>query len=308
MQLNRLVVVMFADLLEATVLNNTRYEKNPDRCLVYHIFDDNRVPLTQEQIAVEWAASGKGEETHALRVRKSPVRICAGGDSWINILIEVSRFLGYNKTFFDILEGYYQTVSTAWPGHTVDRIVEEKPFRIYIDTGRFDYFIFSGGGSEFLGGSALAKLLKEKHALSGQNQPEQLLDLDRLEATMERLKEGYLEIAEYVRSNSPQTQLLVHGYDYPVADAAGPWFGKPFLKRNYDFETDRELIAGVLTYLVDRFYAVLDEVEQQCSNVVVVDIRKMVRGRWTDELHPDLEASKDIAAFYRNVIDGFPTV
>jgi hypothetical protein len=308
MQLNRLVIVMFADLLEATVLNNTRYEKNPKRCLDYHIFDHNRVPLTQEQIAVEWAASGKGEETQSLRVRKSPIRICAGGDSWINILIEVSRFLGYNKTFFDILEGYYQTVSTAWPGHTVDRIVKEKPFKIYIDGGRFDYFIFSGGGSEFLGGSALTRLLKAKETCAEQVHPEQLLDTDRLEATMERLKDGYLEIAEYVRSKCPLTQVLVHGYDYPVAHAAGPWFGKPFLKRNYDFETDREMIAGVLKYLVDRFYAVLDEVELQSPNVVVVDIRNMVRGRWTDELHPDLEASKDIAAFYRNVIDGFPTV
>ena len=299
---------MYADILEATVLNNTRYEKDPNRCLSYHVLDDNRVPLTQEQVAVEWSASGKGEDTHPIRIRQSPIRVCAGGDSWINIVIEVSRYLGYNKTFFDILEGYYQTASSAWPGHSFDEVVEKKPFRVHIDTGVYDYFVFSGGGNELLGGAALTKLLKDRSAGLGSDRPEDFLQMDRLEAILGRLKNGYAEIAEYILTQAPRTQLLVHGYDYPVAHSNGPWFGRPFVKRNFRFEADKDLIAEILAYLVDRFYGVLQELDDEHVNVSLVDIRNVVRGRWTDEFHPDLEASKDIAGYYRNVIDGFPIV
>lgn len=297
---------MYADILEATVLNNTRYEKDPNRCLTYRLFDDNRVPLTQEQVAVEWSASGKGEDPHPIRVRRSPLRVCAGGDSWINIVIEVSRYLGYNKTFFDILEGYYQTATSAWPGHSFDEMIEQKPFRVHVDTGMYDYFVFSGGGNEVLGGCALTKLLKDRSAALGSVRPEDFLHMDRLETVLDKLKSGYADIAEYVLTQAPRTQLLTHGYDYPVAHSDGPWFGRPFVKRNYQIEADRDLIRSILAYLIDRFYAFLQEIDDEYPNVTVVDIRNVVRGRWTDEFHPDLEASKDIAGYYRNVIDGYP--
>ncbi|MET1414188.1 hypothetical protein ABVF61_18080 [Roseibium sp. HPY-6] len=299
---------MYADILEATVLNNTRYEKDPNRCLAYHVLDDTRAPLSQEQVAVEWSASGKGDDAHPIRVRRSPLRVCAGGDSWINVVIEVSRYLGYNKTFFDILEGYYQTASSAWPGHSFDDMINEKPFRVHVDTGVYDYLVFSGGGNEVLGGVALTKLLKDRSATLGSDEPEDFLQMDRLEAILDKLKDGYVEIAEYLRKRAPRTQLLVHGYDYPVAHSDGPWFGRPFVKRNFRFEADKERITAILHYLVDRFYGFLQEVDDQYPNVTLVDIRNVVRGRWTDEFHPDLDASKDIAGFYRNVIDGYPIV
>jgi len=299
---------MYDQILEATVLNNTRFEKDPRKCLVYHILDDARVPLTPEQVAVEWSAIGKGEEALPLRTRRSPTRICAGGDAWINVLIEVSRFLGYNKTFFDVLEGHYFTASTAWPGVTFDHLVASKPFRFHVDTGTFDYFVFSGGGSEIFGCGVLQKLLKDRDAGHGSGRPEDYLVADRFEAVMKKLKDGYVEVAEYVRDKSPETQVLVHGYDYPVARADGPWVGRPFLRRGFDMGADKDLIAAILEHLIDRFYDMLEEVAEKQPNVMVIDIRNVVRGRWTDELHPELEASKDIAALYRNVIDGYPSM
>lgn len=299
---------MYADILEATVLNNTRYEKDPNRCLAYHVLDDTRAPLSQEQVAAEWSASGKGEDTHPIRISRSPLRVCACGDSWINVVIEVSRYLGYNRTFFDILEGYYETASSAWPGHSFDDVVAEKPFRVHVDRGAYDYLVFSGGGDEVLGGCALTRLLKDRSAGFGSDDPEDFLQMEKLVEILEGLKSGYVEIARYLNANAPRTQLLVHGYDYPVAHSDGPWFGRPFIKRNFRFEADRDLIHAILAYLVDRFYGFLQEVDDAHPNVTVVDIRNVVRGRWTDEFHPDLDASKDIAGFYRNMIDGYPIV
>ncbi|PVB59863.1 hypothetical protein [Labrenzia sp. 011] len=299
---------MYAEVLEATVLNNTRFEKDPNKCLVYHILDDNRTPLTPEQVAVEWSAIGKGDDALPYGSCRSPVSICAGGDAWVNVLIEVSRFLGYNKTFFDVLEGYYETASTAWPSITFDEVVKRKPFRLHVDSGRFDYFVFSGGGNEILGCGVLQKLLKDRGAGNGSRKPEDYLMPDRLDAILSKLKDGYLDIAQYVQNTSPGTQMLVHGYDYPVARADGPWLGRPFVRRSFDMGADRELIADILAHIIDRFYEVLEEISEKHANVTVVDIRNTVRGRWTDEMHPELEASKDIAAFYRNVIDGYPAV
>ena len=96
--------------------------------------------------------------------------------------------------------------------------------------------------------------------------------------------------------------MLVHGYDYPVPRAGEPWLGKPFADKGYDLAGDAALISGIIALLVDSFYAMLNGVAANEGHVTVVDLRGVVAGRWNDELHPEAEASRDLANKYVEII------
>lgn len=292
----------------STALSNSRFEKDPDICLVYKLFGLNGAELTKHDTACEVPSAQTSKELLKKFAQPSGIKICADGDSWINILIEISHLFGYQKTFFDVLEGHYKSASTAWPGDTFDQMLQEKTFKVHIDSGIFDYFIFSGGGNDILGGGALKKLLKRKSEGGGSSDPERYLSLDGVDSALQKLRSGYLEIAQYVKVRSPKTQMLVHGYDYPVARANGPWLGKPFIQHQFDLQQDSALIARIFKHLVDGFYGMLDDIAQSNSNVTVINLRNAVKGRWTDELHPTREASEDIASIYRGVMKAPPIV
>lgn len=299
---------MKQDILGSTVLSNKRFEKDPDTCLVYKVFGLDGGALKKEEIFGKLPSAAKRQEALKTLAGTAGLKICADGDSWINILFEISQAFGYEKTFFDVLEGHYYSASTAWPGDTFDQMLLEKTFDVHIDSGIFDFFIFSGGGNDMLGGGALGKLLIDKADGAGSSDPEQYLKLDKVASAQKKLRSGYLEIAQIVKVRSPSTTMLVHGYDYPEARADGPWLGKPFVQKNFDLHQDRVLIARILKYLVDRIYGMLGDVAHKSSNVTVVDVRNVVKGRWADELHPKREASEDIAVVYRRVMEGAPIV
>lgn len=298
---------MRKDTISESMLAGRRFEKDPDVCLVYHLLRADGTRIQKGDLADEFAALTQGS-TSFKEAFSNDIKICADGDSWINILIEVSKWFGYHKTFYDVLEDYYDSSSTAWPGDTFEQILHEKSFKVHIDSGVNDFFIFSGGGNDVLGGGDLKELLKPKNEGDGSSNPSHYVRLAKVQAALDRLKIGYLEIAEYVRVRSPRTTMLIHGYDYPDAQEGGPWLGKPFERRQFVFSTDKRLIDSILVYLVDRFYSMLGEVEQEASNVTLMNLRNVVRGRWSDELHPKKEASEDIAGIYRALIDGSRTV
>lgn len=276
--------------------------KNPDICLVYDLVGRHGVPLTRDDLQANEKSAGIELQLEAL-ANEDGIKICADGDSWIEILIEFSHLFGYHRTFFDVLEERYRTATTAWPGDTFEKMLQEKTYTQHIDSGIFDFFIFSGGGNDVLGGGALTGLLKSKNDGGGSSDPADYLKLDRIDDALKKLRSGYMDIAQYVKVKSPKTVMLVHGYDYPLAQPDGPWLGSPFQKRNFDITHDKALINSILAYLVDRFYSLLEDVARANSNVILVDIRGVVNGRWADELHPKREASRDIADIYQEIME-----
>ncbi|MBG6211052.1 hypothetical protein IWQ49_005735 [Labrenzia sp. EL_126] len=294
---------MQKDTISESMLAGRRFEKDPDVCLIYHLLRADGTRIQRDDLADKFAILTHGNDA-SQEAFTNDIKICADGDSWINILIEVSKWFGYHKTFYDVLENYYNSSSTAWPGDTFEKILYEKSFKVHIDSGVNDFFIFSGGGNDVLGGGALKELLKPKNEGGGSSDPSRYLQLAKVQATLNKLKTGYLEIAEYVRIKSPRTVMLIHGYDYPDAQEGGQWLGKPFEQHQFVFSTDKPLIDSILVNLVDRFYSMLGELERETSNVTLMNLRNVVRGRWSDELHPKREASEDIANVYRALIDG----
>ncbi|KSV61291.1 hypothetical protein N182_37990 [Sinorhizobium sp. GL2] len=215
----------------------------------------------------------------------------------MNILYEISRYFGYQQTFFDIIEKKYYARSVAWPGHTFEQMLLERDYRSLVGSGTFDFFIFSGGGNDLLGGGALTQFLRHRGDVSGAD-PKKYLRMDLVTGVLRRVEDGYQAIAEDVRvlSRPKNTRMLVHGYDVPTPRRDGVWLGGPFTRRGFDLTKDKHLINDILTYLVNQLYEVLHRVAKKKKNVTVVDLRGCVAGRWNDELHPKKAASIDIAA------------
>ncbi|MBB4232617.1 hypothetical protein [Rhizobium mongolense] len=271
-------------------------EKDPAICLVYHPRNGRGQYLAKSDYVALNAGGQLDDRARAAQVVRAP-KICADGDSWINILSEISWVLGYEKTFFDIIEQDYYTGSVAWPGDTFEQMLSKRDYRQKIGSAIFDYFVFSGGGNDLLGGGALSGFLKHKSEASG-SAPTSHLHVDLIKRVTDRLEWGYGQIADDVKrlSRPRNTRMLVHGYDIPTPRKDGIWLGGPFVRRGYSLTADRVLIQAILTYLVGELYDLLARVAEKKDNVTVVDLRGSVRGRWVDELHPREVASIDIAS------------
>jgi len=110
--------------------------------------------------------------------------------------------------------------------------------------------------------------------------------------------------------------ILLHGYDYPVADGRGflggwgplpgPWLEPGFLQKGYDDLAER---VAITRDLIDRMYAMLDAVVAlpAFAHVQVVDLRNslstdLVNDRykvwWGNELHPTQQGFTKVAGLF----------
>ncbi|TKT76147.1 hypothetical protein [Aquamicrobium sp. LC103] len=284
---------------------SVRLEKNPSVCLVYDVYDEKGRLVPRREMMERYLQEDRGAFRRRTLRSAAGSKLCADGDSWINILWPLSAALGHHRTFFDVLQERYRTTDVAYPGDTFQQMLAEKDYRQPIQSGIFDFFIFSGGGNDVLGGGALVELLRWKADGGGSTDPKKYLFTTLLKQTLDRLRDGYMEIADDVRAKSSgRTRMLVHGYDYPIPRGDGVWIGRPFQSRGYDLRTDKQLIAAILKHLVDRFHSMLDTVQRRKRNVTLVDLRGICNGRWNDELHPKLAASRDFALRFREILDG----
>lgn len=278
------------------------FEKDPAICLVYHTRDlRGRYLSKSEYLSLDIEGQLSHADVEALS--GSRPKICADGDSWLNILYEISEYFGYEMTFFDVIEERkYYARSVAWPGDTFEQMLLERDYRSLVGSGIFDYFIFSGGGNDLLGGGALTQFLRHRADVGGSD-PENYLRIDLVKDVLRRVEAGYMAIADDViaLSRPHSTKMLVHGYDVPTPIKDGPWLGGPFTRRGFDLKKDKALINDILTYLVNELYDLLHRVEAKKTNVKVVDLRGCVAGRWNDELHPKKAASIDIAARFTEI-------
>jgi len=110
--------------------------------------------------------------------------------------------------------------------------------------------------------------------------------------------------------------ILLHGYDYPVADGRGflggwgplpgPWFEPGFREKGYDDLAER---VAITRDLIDRFYMMLGAVVAMpaFAHVQLVDLRNalstdLVNDRykawWGNELHPTQQGFHKVAGLF----------
>jgi hypothetical protein len=250
-----------------------------------------RPPKTDEPPARRAAERG------ARGLAAEPLRICGEGDSWMSFL---GLSLFFPKTFFDILGETFTTLSVGFPGHTFEEILAAKQFKQTLDSGRFKVFIFSGGGNDFLGGGALVKMLKNKSDGHGSSNPSDYIAPDKLSATLAKLKKGYRSVAKQAKASRSDILMLIHGYDYAIPRKDGQWLGKPL--KAAGFAHDDPLSRKIIVFLVDRFNDMLGEIDAEFAHVRHVNVRKTIKTKWHDELHPTTEGARLVAKLFEKEI------
>jgi hypothetical protein len=228
--------------------------------------------------------------------------VVAEGDSW------------FDYPLWDVLKGLedvhgFEVESVA---HMGDRVEEMA----YAD-GQLDDFVrlidkvlrrgevprailLSGGGNDIAGDAFEVLLNHFDSPSSGVNTQVMAGVIDvRLREAYDRILSAIAEVCR-VRLGNP-LPVIVHGYDYPVADGRGflggwwllpgPWLEPGFRRKGYQVMSRRQELLGTL---IDRFNTMLQGLvrEPRNSHVTYVDLRNTLsvgptyKNDWGNELHP----------------------
>ncbi|MEM9999399.1 MAG: hypothetical protein AAF940_00835 [Pseudomonadota bacterium] len=274
-----------------------------DHAFVFDVYDKKERKLSRSQFyrmfGDELATAFNEGRVAPKSAERIPILI--EGDSWTNLLWPLSAAFGFERNFCDVieLEQYSDVENRGWPGDTLENIVAEKDYEALLKAGQRAFFIFSAAGNDVLGGGSLKKFVRNRSAINPSEPVENWIVTSEMNKALRRITLGYRTVARECEVwTQGKTRMLVHGYDYPIARENGVWLGTPFAELGYDLASDRAVIDEILRHLVDKLYATLHAVAAIHPNVKVINLRGLVAGRWTDELHTAREASEDIAAAF----------
>lgn len=269
---------------------------------------------TMAQEAIERVA----RERRARGRRASAGTLVAEGDSW------------FDYPFYDVLKALeldhaYDIESVARRGDTVEDMAysgaQLSDFASRLDKvmrrgETLRGVLLSGGGND-IAGAEFAMLLD--HAASRRRG----LNARIVEAVIdERLFDAYVVLVDTITRvcsaarppGAACVPVLLHGYDYPVADGrgfAGGWWALPgpWLAPGLQQKGYAPLAEGraLLVELIDRFNAMLARVAARpgFGHVRHVDLRGLLpatrhREWWANELHPTRKGFQRVAkAFAR---------
>jgi hypothetical protein len=243
--------------------------------------------------------------------------LVAEGDSW------------FDYPFYDVLkkldyEFGWDVESVAHRGDSVESMAYDGgqladfvgAIQRVVRRGDVPHAILMSGGGNDVAGDAFAMLLNHRSSpVYGFNPAV----LDGVIQT--RIRVAYATMLSAVTAAcrsmlGAAVPILLHGYDYPVADGRGflggwgplpgPWLEPGFLQKGYDDLAER---VAITRDLIDRMYSMLDAVVAlpAFAHVEVVDLRNalstdLVNDRykawWGNELHPTQAGFAKVAGMF----------
>ncbi len=256
--------------------------------------------------------SAAGIPGEAVVTSSSAGVLIAEGDSWFDyplhdVLSDLEDLHGYDV---ESVAHWGDTIeSMAYADGQLDAFSRrvEKVLRSGVKPTAI---LLSGGGND-VAGDEFGMLLN--HAMSG------IPGLNSSVVTGvidERVHDAYATILQAITAVCQQqigatVPILVHGYDYPVADGRGflggawllpgPWLDPGFRQKGYGTMATR---VPIVVELIDRFNAMLKAVAGRApfAHVRYVDLRGTLatgptyRQWWANELHPTRQGFEAVTA------------
>lgn len=250
------------------------------------------------RLALEAGRSRIATAGEALIPAAPSVSIIAEGDSWFSHPLVTTAIEALQESGVDI-------VNLASAGDTMEEMLTRRQYMPFLQTRRVSHFLFSGGGNDVLENlRTLLRRISFEH--EDPNNPAHVRHYltpevgDMLKAVVAK----YATLLQQVRSASPSTVLVVHGYAHARPAAHGPFLGDDFEFLGFELAhkpAHLQLARAIVREMVDRFNVALETFAHNNGKVVYCDLRPVIRqdrpGDWFDtELHPSSQGARKIAA------------
>jgi lysophospholipase L1-like esterase len=294
------------------------FELDPDTSTAFRLrFRINKAVVDIKGIEPAALASGHELALSALEIVRgggraraeydllTPYGIIAEGDSWFQH--------PFVTTAIDALQHRgYIIRNLAWPGDTMEGIINYKEYMPPLRTGAVTHFLFSGGGNDILGN--IETLINRYNAsYYDPTNPSHISYYIKSEftTTLRQLMNYYTELNNDVRSVSVNTLLMVHGYAHARPQEHGIFMGKHFETLGFDMSDPRvkQLTGAIVGELVDQLNRSLRTFAQTHRKVHYFDFRNVLQNddndwfNWFElhELHPSATGANKLA-------DGFEAI
>jgi hypothetical protein len=219
------------------------------------------------------------------------VRVVAEGDSWfhhpcITDIMDWLQRMGYAPYRSDAL------------GRSLAEMVHEKVYLTFLQDDDVKAVLLSGGGNDLIDwkGSQDRGLHPIFQNAGGSPVPRDWINEAQLAAALANLRELLGAFISDVRGKRPRMPIIVHCYAHIIPRRTGPlgaWLGLQMdtVGIPQDAHQLRNDIAAILIDRANDTYRSVADTER----ITYVDVRRIVRGRWWDEIHPTSDAFEDIA-------------
>lgn len=270
--------------------------------------------IAEGAMMMSWASSLSRFRRQAVfnarlaRGDRRPVLV-SEGDSWFQFPVLLDDVI-------DKLQDDFNIWSVDAAGDTLQNMVldnAEYLGALRRNAGTARAFLFSGGGNDIIGEDArgepvIGQILRRFE----QGQPaEWYADTPAVEQKFRFIEDCLGRVFANLAREFPSLPIVCHGYDYAIPGGApgdvrqpgwaavDKWLGKPM--REMLGIHDHALQRDIVHVLIDRFNALQQrlcgegEPSSRFPNAWHVDLRRLVDGRWADELHPTSEGFGAVA-------------
>jgi hypothetical protein len=189
---------------------------------------------------------------------------------------------------------------------------QRKLLRQHLSTGcpaggPWDVLLFSGGGNDIVDNPMALWIREWKAGLT----PAQLVHQPRLDAALALVRAGYEDLITLRDELSPGTHIVLHAYDFALADGRKACHLGPWLKPTFDLRSFPDVAArnAVVRHMLEQFAALLASLAG--PTVTLINAQSTlppVKDSWHNELHPTRDGFERFAdIFHARLKQLFPS-
>ena len=249
---------------------------------------------------------------------KEPLVLLAHGDSWFDyplsgnsLPIDNTDIIAQLKTMGNVhplaanVSHYGDATTDEMSLPKQQRMIAElKDPANWLQSGKPDAILFSGGGNDIVGDQFCIYL---DYAGS----PGNGLDMGRFQKVLASVQARYEDLFDFRDRYAPQVPIFGHCYDFPIPNGVHPICAGPWLQPSLDFTgwTDVAQATGIVRTALLQFRALLSSLAAVPSNnFFMVDTQgTLATSDWANELHPFPPGFKKLAQKFVDALRGkFP--
>lgn len=235
--------------------------------------------------------------------------VVSEGDSWFSYSDVIGRL--------DDPEDAWPQSQRAWSLLRLEKNGDEimtmlsggqrAELREIFDRWRIDALLFSGGGNDIIGPDLLPLLRPFREGMTARD----MVAYSRFERRLRQIRDCYRELLDQLADADQETKVFVNSYDYTIPSdrpvrllgcrVAGPWLLPYFKERGIPLSFGPEVVKLLIDGLVASIEVVAAE-SRGVGRLIRVETRNVVGDRWKDEIHPDREGAKAVAAAFERAL------